>query len=882
MDLQKETPAPGGAGSGRDSKNVASHIVDDAQQGRQKRNGTRRQGKAKQATAAALDTPFKYSTIVGHSDTAPQLVESTWMEFIMRMAEPDIRGSITLDEYFTSGGKKGPRAKAWSEQKNGPAIIPATFAPGNRRCDQNVIAIHAAVLDIDNGPTLDDAQAKLEGYRYLIHTSYSHTPETHRYRAFVPLKAPAPPARLPAIFEHFNRLFDGALDPACRNPSCLFYLPSVPPDGEEHYQRFIGEGDLFDPATITASDPAPAEGTAPAVELPADLPEVDLSALGLPARVAKLVKDGKARGERSEALFSVLGALVRGGLDDATIAAVVLNPDHGISSKPHERGRDWLRGEIARARAKFDAPIPDDGDDPITAELRELAAGCSSLPAATPELREMAKGYPDLSFSDLKAEFQRVLREEKNREREEQQRQAREARRKIQEQEFEAQEQSPEELLQELNQKHAVVPIANRVMILTNGVDPALQNRRTFVFSSSADFRLRYANRTIMVPSGEAFKRVPIADWWIQHSKRRQYEGITFYPGETPAGYLNLWTGFAVEARPGECQRLKDHAHEVLCAGDDDKFQYLWMWCAHLVQRPWELPETAVVMRGMQGTGKDTFVKVLGQIFGRHYLPLTQTGQLVGRFSAHMMDTLLVFANEAVWGGDKTGEGSLKAMITDPVLTVEAKGKDAIPWTNYRRIMAASNESWAVPRGIDDRRFFCLDVSPHRKRDAAYFTPLHQEIEAGAAEALLFDLLAVDLDGWHPRGSMPAGFTDGEDMKLESASPVLRFWFQCLEFGRNRPPPVEFHGVTPPDDPWALELPKSELYDYFTDWCDRQRITHRTNVLHFGRELAKACELGEVKPWSNTGKRQRCYRFPPLDDARRQFQEKIARVEFDA
>lgn len=111
--------------------------------------------------------------------------------------------------------------------------------------------------------------------------------------------------------------------------------------------------------------PAPAwavamleETTRAAVTTPAVLGDVGaplpLDALRVPPRVRELIRDGTSPRypSRSEALFAVLQALVRGGYDDATMAAVVLDLAHGISAKPRECGRRWLAHEIARARAK--------------------------------------------------------------------------------------------------------------------------------------------------------------------------------------------------------------------------------------------------------------------------------------------------------------------------------------------------------------------------------------------------------------------------------------------------------------------------------------------------------------------------------------------------
>src|ERR1019366_5543848 len=85
--------------------------------------------------------------------------------------------------------------------------------------------------------------------------------------------------------------------------------------------------------------------------------------------------------------------------------------------------------------------------------------------------------------------------------------------------------------------------------------------------------------------------------------------------------------------------------------------------------------------------------------------------QLTGRFNASLGKSCAVFLDEALWAGDKKGEGVLKALITEPSFQLEAKFRDAIMVENRLRIMVASNNDWAVPAGIGDRRWFVLNVA---------------------------------------------------------------------------------------------------------------------------------------------------------------------------
>jgi hypothetical protein len=59
---------------------------------------------------------------------------------------------------------------------------------------------------------------------------------------------------------------------------------------------------------------------------------------------------------------------------------------------------------------------------------------------------------------------------------------------------------------------------------------------------------------------------------------------------------------------------------------------------AHTVQKPDYLLGTAIVLRGAMGVGKGIFSDEFGKLFGRHYLLLSDSNQLVGRFYGHMKD----------------------------------------------------------------------------------------------------------------------------------------------------------------------------------------------------------------------------------------------------
>ena len=201
----------------------------------------------------------------------------------------------------------------------------------------------------------------------------------------------------------------------------------------------------------------------------------------------------------------------------------------------------------------------------------------------------------------------------------------------------------------------------------------------------------------------------------------------------------------------GSWKRLQDHILNVVCSGNTEHRDWLMGWMARLVQRPGEQGEVAVVMRGIEGAGKGTLAKALLHILGQHGLAISNAKHLTGNFNGHLRDYVLLFADEAFFAGDRAHVGVLKALITEPTLTIEAKFQNAVQMPNFVHLMMASNEDWVVPASLEARRFFVLEVSAAKANDHAYFAAIWAEMEDGGYEAMLHDLLDHDLTFFNHR-----------------------------------------------------------------------------------------------------------------------------------
>lgn len=341
-----------------------------------------------------------------------------------------------------------------------------------------------------------------------------------------------------------------------------------------------------------------------------------------------------------------------------------------------------------------------------------------------------------------------------------------------------------------LNEKYSVIgDVGGKCLVLgwvPSKVDEVI---RVPSFQAFRAFSERYASQYVMVrkQKGDDWieEQAQLGATWLKWRRRKSFEGIDLVPNGAavlPGNLLNLWHGFAVEPKAGSWDMMQAHIARVMAAGEAKSLEYILKWAAWSVQNPGERAEVALVFRGEKGSGKGTFANALKKIFGQHGLQIFNSKHLVGAFNGHLRNCLLLFADEAFWAGDKQGESTLKGMLTEPALMIEQKGVDAAPWKNRLHVIMAANAEWVVPTSHDERRYAVFDVDNSMRQDKRYFNALYAERDSGGLAAMLFDLLRVDLKGWHPREVVQ---TKGlMRQKERSLDPRHEWWEDVLQNGR--------------------------------------------------------------------------------------------------
>lgn len=357
-------------------------------------------------------------------------------------------------------------------------------------------------------------------------------------------------------------------------------------------------------------------------------------------------------------------------------------------------------------------------------------------------------------------------------------------------------------------------------------------------------------------------KTKTIAEVWLRHPAANVCDkGVTFHPiaERYYKGMLNAYFGLGVE--PIECHAADlefylTHVFEVICNSDKDCYEYLISWLAHMIQKPWEKPEVAIILKAGQGTGKGTFVDPIGRIIGAHYLHATKPDHIVGRFNSMLENMVLIFADE-FFAGSKKNTDQLKGMITEKTASIERKGIDSIVVPSFSRLIMASNHDNIVIIEKDERRYLYLEVSEKHKQNHEYFEDLHKVINAPEfAGKLLKFLLDRDITTFNPR-KIPKTKALTEQ-KLDSLEPLEKWVYGVLTNG------------TLTGGQWPARESSQTIVDAVEKWLDDHRLTVWGDLPRkLGHLLTK---LGFIRFRKRINEnREYFYDVPKLEDAQKAF-----------
>jgi len=120
----------------------------------------------------------------------------------------------------------------------------------NRRALSAVQRMSLLSLDVEGGPTTQEAHQAFLPWHHDIYTSWRHTPAEHRFRVVLPLARDVDGDAYRVIWAWAADRMGGGVDPQAKDPSRALFLPAIKPDGSRAVAKAWTEAPLLDPMPI--------------------------------------------------------------------------------------------------------------------------------------------------------------------------------------------------------------------------------------------------------------------------------------------------------------------------------------------------------------------------------------------------------------------------------------------------------------------------------------------------------------------------------------------------------------------------------------------------------------------------------------------------------
>lgn len=221
-------------------------------------------------------------------------------------------------------------------------------------------------------------------------------------------------------------------------------------------------------------------------------------------------------------------------------------------------------------------------------------------------------------------------------------------------------------------------------------------------------------------------------DKWIVDPTIRSYrkEELILPPNICASDIFNLWDGTAIEKKQAKNQvKYSDTAVKnvqlhlkYMCNNDNDCFQYLENWLAHLIQKPSEIPRVAIITKSEEGIGKNIFFDFITDIIGHEYsISVSDANEsLFGDFNDIRENKLIINIDELKLKDAAKFNEKLKAAITNLTAIVNGKYAKRKMIKNYIRIWIFTNNYLPIRVTNSSRRYLMIECTLKPKSNEYY------------------------------------------------------------------------------------------------------------------------------------------------------------------
>jgi hypothetical protein len=357
------------------------------------------------------------------------------------------------------------------------------------------------------------------------------------------------------------------------------------------------------------------------------------------------------------------------------------------------------------------------------------------------------------------------------------------------------------------------------------GSDLVVQNWSLF---KTRYVELKYKKTVYKEGCKPEIKEEPFMPRWYTDSKKRKFHRYDFLPPPMACAenIFNTWSGLQIEKThfglsTANTDTLLFDLVKVLTNNEEESYEYVMNWLAHIVQSPGQKCGTALVLKSrVEGAGKGSLVDIMRTILGPQFVGETNdpANDIFGKHGSLHIGKLLVCLDEVKSGDTIKSIGRLRNLITSQTCVHNAKGSALVEVQNHTRFIFTTNESIPVAVNANDRRYCLIECSNILCKDTDFWNQFHAKMKGDRGIILAFyqHLKNRDLSRWRPM-ELPQTELRG-DIIGTSAHPMV-FWLD--RFIRSLESEV-------------LQIAVKDLHDSYNAYCVQKSIASIPNPIGFG------------------------------------------------
>lgn len=246
----------------------------------------------------------------------------------------------------------------------------------------------------------------------------------------------------------------------------------------------------------------------------------------------------------------------------------------------------------------------------------------------------------------------------------------------------------------------------------------------SWVSMTDKEMRIKYKNWRTTNKDGDD---IDFMDRWLKDDKRKDYNRMVFKPyslneyNNTHEKEFNTFHGFS---RKNLGRIIKDEEVKFFTDFIENTYgfekktgrkfkRFLIRYFARILQKPHQKIQGILVLRGYEGTGKDTIKYIFGRLMGKKYVyECKGMNEIItkGSWNDHLIDKIICVMNEVSGDDAYKNIEDLKHKATTVDFNVMEKFMKSYTITDINNMIVNSNN------------IFCVCISPTDRRYCIYIT----------------------------------------------------------------------------------------------------------------------------------------------------------------